>query len=87
MTALGAVAAGVLLVMVDARDARQEPPTDLADAIATFAVLGGVIGWLMLRRIRTDSSWTHALTALLAGIVLGALLVGLASVLWDPFHR
>ena len=40
---------GFVLMWLDARDFRRDPPTDTADVVATAAALVGSALWLLLR--------------------------------------
>ncbi|MGI9643956.1 MAG: hypothetical protein ACR2O6_01440 [Ilumatobacteraceae bacterium] len=85
---VGTVAAIVMagiLVMIDAYDFAQEPPTDNADVVATLAALIGAAIWLGLRWANVDSAIVQLARAVAAGAAIGAVVTGLASVAYDPF--
>ncbi|MGI9623980.1 MAG: hypothetical protein ACR2PK_14180 [Acidimicrobiales bacterium] len=85
IAALSAVAAGLLLVVVNERDQDQEPPTDAADFLATAIVLIGTATWLATRRLETTSRVFDGCRAVAACAAVGAALVGLVSVVYDPW--
>jgi hypothetical protein len=85
---VGTVAAfvtGGVLALIDWHDFSQEPPTDRADVVATLAALGGAAVWLGLRWMKPASSLVRFTRAVAAGVALGAVVTGLASVVYDPF--
>lgn len=83
------IAAGVgisaLLMALDANDFSREPATDTADGVATAAVIGGAALWLALRWANNSKPLIRYIRAAAAGIAIGALVIGLASVVYDPF--
>ncbi len=82
---IAAVCAGAALVAINARDQAQEPPTDTADAVATLAVVAAGAIWLGLRWGDTTNAGVRLIRAVAAGVALGAVATGLASVVFDPW--
>ncbi len=81
---IAAIAMGGALMAIDAHDFAQEPPTDAADGVATVAGLGSIAIRLALRRVDTAGT-LQLIRVAAAGIAFGAIVVGLASVVYDPF--
>lgn len=78
------VMAAVLMVLGE-RDFDQVPATDTADLVATLAVVGGATVWLAVRKVDAKKSVCQLLGAVAAGVAIGALVVGLVSVVYDPW--
>ena len=82
---IAAVGTGAVLAALDARDFSRDPATDTADVVATSAVVFGAVVWLALRFLDRSDSRVQLVRAVAAGIAIGALVTGLASVVYDPF--
>lgn len=81
---IAALAIAGVLIALDAHDFAQEPPTDTADAVATVAVLAGIALWVALRWARSTPT-VRFIRAAAVGVAIGAAVIGLASVVYDPF--
>lgn len=82
---VAAVATGVAAIVLNARDQAQEPPTDLADAVATFVAVAGIAVWLGPRWVGGTAPATRVARTIAGGAAAGAVLIGLASVVYDPW--
>lgn len=82
---IAAICMGAILVVVNARDHAQEPPTDTADVIATWATLAGAVIWLALRKVDTTTPTFQLIRVIAAGVTIGAVVTGLVSVVYDPW--
>ncbi len=85
--ATGAIAAIVTagaLVAINANDFAQEPATDTADVVATGAIVAGAAVWAVLRWVDAARS-LRSVRAAAAGVAISAVVIGLASVVYDPF--
>ena len=76
--------AGALLAM-NARDHAQDPPTDIADVVATVAVVLGAAAWFALRWADEQKPISGLVRAVMIGVVIGAVVIGMASVVYDPW--
>lgn len=84
---VAALIAAVTLAALDCRDLGREPTTDTADRVATAAVIVGGMAWFALRRPERAVRWIAPIRSAAGGVALGALVVGLASAVYDPFVR
>jgi hypothetical protein len=82
---VAAMCAGAALAAIDAHDQAQEPPTDTADAVATLASLVAAVIWVALRWSDPTKQSIQLIRTAAAGIVIGAVVIGLGSVVYDPF--
>ncbi|MEM7094184.1 MAG: hypothetical protein AAF567_14365 [Actinomycetota bacterium] len=83
IAATAGVAIAALLIWINRRDFQNTPATDRADLAATVAVILGAVVWLMCRR--GEGPLQSTIRSAAAGIVIGALAIGLVSVVVDPW--
>jgi uncharacterized membrane protein YfcA len=83
--AIAVVGTGGALAAIDAHDFAQEPPTDTADVVATLAVIVGAAVLFALRWAGGGRPRMRLVRAVAAGVLVGALVTGLVSVIYDPF--
>ena len=84
---IAAIATGLALAAIDAHDQAQPPPTDTADVVATVAALAGAAIWFALRWLGPTRPAMKLIRVAAAGISIGAVVTGLASVVYDPFVK
>ena len=72
-------------MVINAHDHAQEPSTDTADVVATLATLAGAAIWLALRWVDSTRPTVQLMRATAAGVAIGAVVVGLVSVVYDPW--
>ena len=82
---VAALATAGAIMAINANDHAQDPATDVADAVATFAALGGAAIWFALRWADTSRPSIRTVRSVAAAIAIAAFVIGLASVVYDPW--
>lgn len=80
---VGGLMAIAIVVLLNAQDFSREPPTDDADGMAVALIMTGVAIWFLGRGQREPA--VQIVRSLAIGAAVGAALVGLVSVVYDPF--
>ncbi len=83
--AVAAITISVVLMVINAQDHANDPPTDDADALATGVTILGFAVWGVLRWRGIEHPVFQYVQAIAAGAAIGAVVIGLASVVYDPW--